>query len=185
MNSPCSVTYLARMGGGTYHHKTFHSTFLWQHTVQPVHGPWQCYRMLHLPAALSASTGEPLCLPSSTQLLWEGNSAAVGPTVSQLPRKTPWGIFPLSLPSIVTLVQGCENNPGAGLAAQKAQALQQWETSLSLEWVWHIMMETGNFRYTKPISIRSLKAGQGTGNILEPWKQCQEQNHRIMSGSFD
>lgn len=107
MNSPCSVTYLARMGGGTYHHKTFHSTFLRQHRVQLVQGPWQCHRDAAC-ASSSVCQHRQATVPAllHTAALGGQFSSAVGPTVSLLPRKTQWGIFPLPLSSPVAPVQG-------------------------------------------------------------------------------
>lgn len=166
MNSPCSVTYLARMGGGTYHHKTFHSTFLWQHTVQLVQGPWQCHRMLHVPAPLSASTGEPLCLPFSTQLLWEGSPAVqwvlqlvcfperfiegyslfLCPPQYSLYKATGWTLWEQAW-----CWAGSTEGPGSAASHGKpAYPLSEADT----QW-WRL--ET--LGIPKPICIRSLKAG--------------------------
>lgn len=179
MNSPCPVTYLARMGEGvcTTKHR--------QHTVRLVHGPWQCHRMLH-PASSSVCQHRWAPVPAllSTAALGGQFSSAVGPTVKLLSRNTQGGIFPLPLSSPVAPVQGTrldtERNPGAGLAAQKVRALQQ--VMGNQPWThndgdWKLWVHPN-----QPL-LRVWKLG--TGNVFEPRKQCQEQNHRIMSGSFD
>lgn len=104
---PCSVTYLARLGEGTHHHKTLPSAFLWQHTVQLVQGPWQCHRMLRPPSS-SVCQHRRATVPAllDTAALGGQFSSAVGPTVRLLSRKTQGGIFPLPLSSPVAPIQG-------------------------------------------------------------------------------
>lgn len=124
MNLPCSMTYLARTGKGTYRSKTFRLAAHGPTWARTVAVPAEYYT---LPTPPSASTREPPCLPSPPPAALQGQyGSAAGPTVRLLSRKAQGGIFPSSSPSPalwpLSKAQGggwvghCESSLGAGLA---------------------------------------------------------------------